>query len=155
MKNALLILLILTTACFSCRNHTHTSTPKNTMLGNWQTTYIQIKMPTHMNSDSLSYMESDFSEPDATIAQSTYLDDGSFEAWYVVNGKEVGLTKGNWTMQNDSLNISYRQGESEVNAQYFIRFTSEGFYGKSIYDWDQDGIEDDTLIMKSKRIELP
>ena len=71
------------------------------MIGNWQTEYIKIEMPTVNKTDSTSVFEDDFSKPNVGRAQST----------------------------------------------------DEGFTGKVIYDWDNDGEFDDTLIMKTKRLE--
>lgn len=125
------------------------------MLGSWQTEYMKIEMPTVNKTDSLSIYEDDFSKPKSGRAQSTYKKDGTFTAWFALHdGKKTGITDGKWKTKNDSLCIHYFYLGKQVNACYLITKTPEGFEGKSIYDWDNDGEFDDVLFMKSKRIDL-
>lgn len=125
------------------------------MVENWQTSYIKIDMPTYKKSDSTFVYEDDFSKADAALAKSSYVADGSFTAWYETKGKPTVPTKGTWSAKKDSLFISYFYDGRTVNVAYKIEKTEEGFLGKSIYDWDEDGEFDDTLIMKTKRITAP
>ncbi|MGB1041935.1 MAG: hypothetical protein ACPGU6_00945 [Tenacibaculum sp.] len=123
------------------------------MIGNWQTEYIKIEMPTINKTDSTSVFEDDFSKPNVGRAQSAYYKDGTFSAWFKqADGKKVGETKGNWKTKNDSLYVDYPYLGKQVQAWYKINKTQQGFDGKVIYDWDNDGEFDDTLFMKTKRI---
>lgn len=122
------------------------------MLHTWETEYIKITMPTQNGTDSLFVYEDDFSKPNSIKAQSIYFSDGTFESWYLKNNKPMNKTKGNWHTKGDSLYIDYFYNQRQVKATYFIKITKNGFHGKSIYDWDNDGQKDDTLIMKSKRL---
>ena len=101
------------------------------------------------------FYKDDFSKVDATLAKSSYAADGSFTAWYETKGKPTVPTKGTWSAIKDSLFIEYTYGDRVVKVAYKIEKTEEGFLGKSIYDWDEDGELDDTLIMKTKRITAP
>ena len=124
------------------------------MIGNWQTEYIKIEMPTVNKTDSTSVFEDDFSKPNIGRAQSTYKNDGTFSAWCKQpDGKKVGETGGTWKTKGDSLYVDYPYLGKQVQAWYSIKKTDEGFSGKVIYDWDNDGEFDDTLIMKTKRLE--
>lgn len=126
------------------------------MVGSWQTKYMNLKMPTYQKSDSVYVLEDDFSEADATLAQSTYRKDSTFTAWYLSPEKEkLSITHGKWSVKNDSLCIEFVMNNQNTKAMYFIEKTEDGFEGKSLYDWDNDGEKDDFLIMKTKRIILP
>lgn len=127
----------------------------NFMIGSWQTEYIKIEMPTVNKTDSTSVFEDDFSKPNVGRAQSTYKKDGTFSAWFKQpDGKKVGKTNGTWKTKGDSLYVYYPYLGKQVQVWYLITKTKLGFTGKVIYDWDNDKEFDDTLIMKSKRIEL-
>jgi len=125
------------------------------MIGSWQTEYIKIEMPTINKTDSLSVFEDDFSKPKSGKAKSTYKKDGTFTAWFELhNGTKTGVTNGIWKTKNDSLYIDYPYLGKQVKAWYLITKTPQGFDGKVIYDWDDDGEYDDTLFMKTKKIKL-
>lgn len=128
---------------------------KNFIVGSWQTTYLKITYPTANDTDSTSVFEDDFSKPTAGKAQSTYNNDGTFTAWFIQpDGKKVGETTGKWSTKGDSLLVDYPYLGNQVKAWYTIKQTEKGFNGTSIFDWDNDGENDDTLIMKTKRINL-
>ncbi len=123
------------------------------MVGTWQTEYIKIKMPTFRKTDSTSVVEDNFSKPNINRAQSTYNNDGTFIAWFKQpDGKKVNETKGKWKAKGDSLYVDYTYSGKLVQAWYKVNQTNQGFSAKVIYDWDNDGEYDDTLIMKSKKI---
>lgn len=125
------------------------------MIGSWQTSYIKIKMPTHNGSDTISVYEDSFVTKNAYRAQSTYHDDKTFDAWYLSpKGEQRGKTTGEWTTKGDSLVISYTNNEEYIEVTYFIKQLGNAFSGRSISDWDNDEVEDDTLIMRGNRIEL-
>lgn len=125
------------------------------MIGNWETSYIKIEMATVNKTDSTSVFEDDFSKPNSGKAQSNYKKDGTFTAWFkLADGKKTGETGGIWKTKNDSLYVEYPYLGKQVKAWYRITQTSEGFDGKVIYDWDNDGDSDDILYMKSKKIAL-
>lgn len=125
------------------------------MVGTWQTEYIKIEMLTVNKSDSTSVFEDDFSKPNAGRAQSKYNEDGTFSAWFKQpNGDRVGETKGTWKVKGDSLYVDYPYLGRQVQAWYLITPKKDGFDGKVVYDWDNDGAFDDTLWMKTKRIKL-
>jgi hypothetical protein len=126
---------------------------KEYMIDSWETTYIKIDMATYQKSDSIFVFEDDFKNNPPRRAQSEYNKDGTFSAWFVNrDGERKGESKGKWNVRNDSLYIEYFYGGRDVKVTYHIKKTTEGFIGKSIYDWDKDGEFDDFLIMKTKRI---
>lgn len=128
---------------------------KDYMIGNWETSYIKIEMPTVNKTDSLQVFEDDFSNPNSGKAQSSYKEDGTFSAWFLQpDGKKSGVTNGTWKTKGDSLYVDYPYIGKQVQAWYLITKTKEGFEGKVIYDWDNDGEFDDKLLMKSKRITI-
>ena len=125
------------------------------MIGNWETTHIKIKMVTVNKTDSTSVFQDDFSKPNSGKAQSSYKKDGTFSAWFKQpNGEKVDETNGKWKTKNDSLFIDYFYLGKQVQAWYKIQQIENGFKGTSIYDWDNDGKSDDTLIMTTKKIKL-
>lgn len=128
-------------------------TLKEYMTDSWQTTYLKIEMPTYKKSDSLNIYEDKFKEGTKLFAQSKYNADGTFSAWFV-NDKNVKQdeSKGEWSLKNDTLHIAYFYAGRDVKVDYKVTKTDEGFNAVSIFDWDEDGEFDDTLLMKTKRI---
>lgn len=125
------------------------------MVDSWQTSFIKITMPTHMGSDTTSVYEDKFTKKNTFLAQSVYRNDGTFEAWYLSpKGERKNRTTGQWQASGDSLNLSYVFNKKDVRVHYQITETNEGFEGVSVSDWDNDGVKDDTLIMRTKRIDL-
>lgn len=125
------------------------------LVGSWETTYLKIEYLTANETDSTSVFEDDFSKPNSGKAQSTYNNDGTFSAWFVqADGKKVGKTGGKWKTSGDSLFVDYPYLGKQVQAWYKITQTNNGFSATSTYDWDDDGEADDTLLMKTKKIEL-
>lgn len=166
MKNTILYVSFIMLFFFGCKTpKKETLTPRKIkqkklndfMLGSWQTTYLKVEMLTANGTDSTKVYEKDFSKKEDILAQATYHKNGTFLAWYVQpNGKKTGKAQGNWKAVNDSLFITYTvEGRiGNFNPIYKIKQTDNGFKATSVYDWDKDGKKDDTLIMKSKRIEL-
>lgn len=125
------------------------------MTKSWQTDYIKIEMPTYRSSDSTYVFEDDFKNNPPRIAQSQYKSDGTFVAWYLdPSGNRLGDAPGTWKIKGDSLMIEYEYNGRVSKVSYHIKKTEEGFEGTSKYDWDEDGENDDLLIMKTKQIEL-
>lgn len=128
-------------------------TLKEYITDSWQTTYLKIEMPTHKKSDSLSVYEDKFENNPALVAQSKYNSDGTFSAWFVNQKKEkINESKGTWSLQNDTLHIEYFYGGRDVKVDYKVTKITDGFKAVSVFDWDEDGAFDDTLLMKTKRI---
>ena len=126
---------------------------KEYMVNFWETTDINIKMPTFKNSDSTFVFKDDFKNNPPRRARSTYRNDGTFTAWYVNQQEEKkGETIGKWSVVNDSLFIEFTAGAKQVKVGYHITKTEEGFVGVSASDWDEDGVKDDLLTMKTKRL---
>lgn len=125
------------------------------MVGDWQTKYINLEMPTYQKSDSVYVLENDFSKPDATLTQATYKNDSTFTAWYLSPEKEkLDITHGKWVTKKDSLYIEFIMNNEKTSAAYLIKKTEDGFEGKSLNDWDNDGEKDDFLLMKTKRLNV-
>lgn len=125
------------------------------MVDSWQTTYLKIEMPTYKKSDSLEIYEDKFDKKTSLFAQSTYHADGTFSAWFInQKGEKIANSSGKWHTQGDSLNVHFFYNGKQMEIQYKITKTSEGFIGNSTYDWDEDGDLDDLLTMKTKRIQL-
>jgi hypothetical protein len=125
------------------------------MVGDWETKYINLNMPTYHKSDSLYVLEDDFTKSNAILAQSNYKKDSTFSAWYLTPKKEkTTMTDGKWFIKNDSLYIEFTVNNVTTKAAYFVEKTADGFQGESLSDWDKDGEKDDFLIMKAKRINL-
>ena len=154
MKTKYLLILIFGMLFVTC-NQKEKKNLSDYMVGNWETTYLKIKMPTVNKTDSTSVFEDNFTNPNTGRAQSSYKKDGTFSAWFKQpNGNKVDETNGKWKTKNDSLFINYIYLGKQVKAWYKIKQLKNGFKGTSISDWDNDGKFDDTLIMKTKKIKL-
>ncbi|TDQ28782.1 hypothetical protein [Tenacibaculum caenipelagi] len=128
---------------------------KDYIVGNWETTYLKIKYLTANETDSTSVFEDDFSTPSSGKAQSSYKNDGTFTAWFIkADGEKVDETSGVWKTRGDSLFVDYPYLGKQVQAWYLITQAKDGFMATSTYDWDNDGENDDILLMKTKKIEL-
>ncbi|WP_159946429.1 hypothetical protein [Polaribacter septentrionalilitoris] len=126
---------------------------KNFMVDSWQTTYLKIEMHTVNNTDSLQVYEDKFENNPELVAQSKYNKDGTFFAWFKnLKGEKISPSKGTWNVINDSLFVEFYYNGRDMKVGYHITATQEGFIGKSLYDWDEDGFFDDILTMKTKRI---
>ena len=149
LKN-ILFFVFLGTLFVSCKKD---KSLKEYMVDSWETTYIKIEMPTYQKSDSIFVFEDDFKNNPPRRARSTYNADGTFVAWYV-NQKEEKKEEstGKWDVKKDSLFVEYFYNGANVKTAYHIEKLTEGFIGKSVYDWDNDGEFDDVLIMKTKHI---
>ena len=80
------------------------------MTKSWETSHINISMPTYQKSDSSYVYEDDFLNNPPRIAQSKYNKDGSFSAWYVdAKGVKQEETLGKWNVKGDSLYIQFEQ----------------------------------------------
>lgn len=146
----LLLVIVFGILFVSCKKE---KTLKEYLTDSWQTTYLKIEMPTANRSDSLSVYEDKFDNNPERIAQSKYNDDGTFSAWFInKQGEKDSESEGTWSVINDTLHIEYFYGGRNVKVDYKITKTSAGFDAKSLYDWDEDGDIDDTLLMKTKRI---
>ena len=87
------------------------------------------------------------------IAQSKYNADGTFSAWFInKQGIKDSESNGNWSIIENTLHIEYFYLGRNVKVDYIVTKTDEGFSAVSVYDWDDDGEIDDTLLMKTKRI---
>jgi hypothetical protein len=126
---------------------------KEYMTDSWETTYLKIEMPTVNNTDSLSVYVDEFDNNTEVIAQSKYNLDGTFSAWFVnQKGEKNSESKGVWSIKNDSLHIEYFYAGRDVKVNYKVIKTDVGFDAVSLYDWDEDDVFDDLLLMKTKRI---
>lgn len=128
---------------------------KHFMVDSWQTTYLQIKMPTHLNSDSTYVFIDQFDAKPQLLAQSHYKEDSTFTAWFLnEKGEKIAPSKGRWYVTQDSLFVHFLYNGRDMKLSYIIKETADGFTAKSQYDWDEDGSYDDVLTMKTKRIQL-
>ena len=126
---------------------------QNYMVNSWQTTYLEIEMPTYQSSDSTYTFIDKFDNNPELIAQSKYNDDGTFSAWFInTKGEKINNSNGTWLVKNDSLHVEFFYNGVTTKASYAIEETENGFIGKSKYDWDNDGEFDDLLTMKTKRL---
>ena len=134
----------------ACKNEKSLS---DYMITDWQTSYIKIEMPTAYGKDSLQVYEDNFSKENAVFAQSSYKNDGTFNAWYIKpNGAKAGESKGKWKVEGDSLFIEYSVQGKLIKPSYYIEKTKEGLLAKSKHDWDNDGASDDFLTMELKNL---
>ncbi|REH56420.1 hypothetical protein C7448_101459 [Tenacibaculum gallaicum] len=139
----------------ACKQEKKESLLKEYLIGSWETTYLKIEYLSANETDSTSVFEDDFSKPSSGKAQSTYKNDGTFTAWFLqADGKKVSKAGGKWKTSRDSLFVDYPYLGKQVRAWYKITQTNNGFSATSTYDWDSDGENDDTLLMKTKKIEL-
>ncbi len=123
------------------------------LVNSWETTYLKIEMTSYQKSDSTYVFEDKFLNNPPRRARSQYNKDGTFSAWFVNQQNEKsGESKGTWKVKNDSLFVAFFYGGRDVKVGYHIEKTTEGFIGKSNYDWDNDGAFDDVLLMKTKKI---
>lgn len=123
------------------------------MLATWETSYIKIVMLPEVDTLQAQIYEDDFSNPQSPRAQSTYHNDGSFEAWYLMpDGKKTGQTTGKWSCKKDSLYVSYSYNNRRIEAAYAVTRTPKGFQAVSIYDWNNNGVASDTLYMHALKL---
>jgi hypothetical protein len=129
---------------------------KEYMADSWQTTYLKVEMPSYNGTENKSVMKDKFGVKSKRFARSTYNQDGTFNTWFVDNlGNDLGgTTVGNWSVDKDSLHIEYVNNGKDIKVSYFIEMVEEGYKATSKYDWDGDGEFDDTLQMKTKRIQF-
>lgn len=152
--NKMGVALICSILFWQCNQAKKEASLKNHMIGKWQTTYLKIDFNTYNSSDSTFVMEDKFDNNPERIAQSEYYEDGTFKAWFLDRNKsQQGLTSGKWSASNDTLFTSYFYLGKDVKALYKVLKIDNGFKATSKYDWDNDGEQDDLLIMKTKRIE--
>ena len=148
-SKTLFFLVVFGTLFVSCKEE---KTIKEFMVDSWQTSYLKIEMATYQNSDSLYVFEDKFNNP-TQVAQSKYNSDGTFSAWFLNNnGEKLSNVDGKWSVEKDSLIVNFFYNNREMKVSYFIKKTTDGFVGKSRYDWDYDGKIDDLLTMKTTRI---
>lgn len=149
MRNTIVVILLVALV-FSCEKK---SKLHNYMINKWQTTYIKVEMLTYTNSDSTSINEEFFTATNAIVPQSEYYEDGTYKSWYLnPNGGVIGEINGNWTADENNLYLEYEFANNPINITYKVTKTGEGFNAHSINDWDFDGVKDDTLYMKVKRL---
>lgn len=151
MKVDNLFLIIVFGLLFtSCKKE---KTLQEYLTDSWQTTYLKIEMPTVNKTDSLSVYEDKFDDDPEIIAQSKYNADGTFSAWFInKKGEKNSESKGTWSLKKDSLHIAYFYRGRDIKVAYLVIKTAAGFNAKSLFDWDEDGEFDDTLLMKTKHI---
>ena len=138
----------------SCQKQTQQQSLDKFMVGKWETTYLKIEFETFNKSDSSFVYEDKFDNNPERIAQSNYMNNGMFQAWFLDTlRQQQGLTKGVWQTKGDSLLTSYYYINRNVRPEYKIKQTENGFEGFSKYDWDNDGEFDDVLWMITKRIQ--
>lgn len=148
--NKIFLILIIGTLIVACKKE---QSLHNFMVDSWQTTYLKIEMPTVNKTDSLAVYEDKFENNPERIAQSNYFEDGTFSAWFInKKGIKDSKTNGTWAVNKDTLHIAYFYLGRNVKVDYKVTKTSKGFNAISLYDWDDDGEKDDTLLMKTKRI---
>jgi hypothetical protein len=148
-SKTLFFFVVFGTLFVSCKEE---KTIKEFMVDSWQTSYLKIEMATYQNSDSLYVFEDKFNNP-TQVAQSKYNSDGTFSAWFLNNnGEKLSNVDGKWSVEKDSLIVNFFYNNREMKVSYFIEKTTDGFVGKSRYDWDYDGKIDDLLTMKTTRI---
>lgn len=128
---------------------------KDQMTDSWETTYVKIEMRTFQKLDSTNVFEDDFKNNPPRRARSHYKEDGTYISWYVTpTGVILGENPGTWSVLGDSLYIEYDYEGKHSKIAYHITMNEDGFEGRSMHDWDNDGEYDDLLLMKTKRIIL-
>ncbi len=151
----IIITLIFGMLFVACKQEKKEPLLQEYLFGSWETTYLKIKYLTANETDSTAVFEDDFSKPNSGKAQSVYNRDGTFSAWFLqTDGKKVGKTNGKWKTNGDSLFVDYLYLGKQIQAWYKVTQTNTGFSAVSTYDWDDDGEIDDTLLMKTKKIQL-
>lgn len=154
MKLKKLTILLSVVAMATACTKTEQKPLNEFMLGKWQTKYIKIDMPTAANTDSTIVFEEKFDKPNPTVAQSIYKADGTFTSWFLKpDGTKESETIGKWETKGDSLFVDYKHIGKNVKAWYYIKQLKNGFEGTSVHDWDWDNEHDDTLFMKSEKLQ--
>lgn len=128
---------------------------KDQMVDSWETTYVKIEMKTFQEGESTHVFEDNFNNNPPRRARSHYKEDGTYISWYVTpTGEILGENPGIWSVFGDSLYIEYNYEGENIKIAYHIAMNENGFDGRSMHDWDNDGEYDDLLMMKTKRIIL-
>ena len=121
MKSKIILICVFGMLFVACKKE---KTLNDFMIGNWQTEYMKIEMPTVNKTDSTSVMEEDFSTPNSARAQSTYKKDGTFTAWFKeFNGNIVG--EGDLAIQTqkamDNLKIAMKAAGGTLSDIVMLR----------------------------------
>ncbi|WP_152286896.1 hypothetical protein [Flavicella marina] len=131
------------------------------LVGNWETVYVKLEMPTFKRKDTLIEYDIDFANPHDPRAKqqgksfTTYNVDGTFESWTKKNGYPAGQkTQGNWKATKDSLFYEFSQGPGKkpFTVAFELEKIEDGFSIKGLQDRDNDGEQDDTFYLETVRL---
>ena len=124
------------------------------MVGKWEASFVRIHFPTHKASDSTHIIKEVFNEKSTRVPQSEYFKNGTFNSWFLdKEGKQQDFTSGKWSIKNDTLFATYFYLGKEISPKYRVNNAKKAIKISSIYDWDNDGKNDDTFYMVAKSID--
>lgn len=115
--------------------------------GNWETSYLEIKVDTYLNTDSSFVWKvesADWQNKLKVHPYQSYFDDNHhFKVEYRgAQGKLIKEEKGIWNTFGDTLLLI----RPDVTLQYKVAFHDQKMYFSGLVDWDSDGLEDDAYF---------
>ena len=131
------------------------------LIGNWETVYVKLELPTFKGKDTLVEYDIDFANPHDPRAQqqgksfTTYNIDGTFNSWTEKNRRPTGQSsEGKWRATKDSLFYDFSQGpdKKDVTISFGLKEIEDGFSMTALQDRDNDWKEDDTFYLETVRL---
>ena len=157
--NWMKLLFVLTFVVTSCA--TEDEKMQRYLVGNWETVFVKLEMPSYMNKDTIVEYDIDFANPDDPRAQTqgkpmtSFNLDGTFTTWAELNNRATGRkTSAKWRATKDSL--FYDIMDSKTNKSFTVSFGLEkiedGYATKRLVDQDRDGAIDDMIYIETVRL---
>lgn len=131
------------------------------IVGNWETVYVKLELPSYQGKDTLVEYDIDFANPHDPRAQrqgksfTTYNVDGTFKSWTEKNSRPTGQSsEGKWRATKDSLFYDFKQGPGKKNVtiSFLLKQIEDGFSMTGMQDRDNDGEKDDTFYLETVRL---
>jgi hypothetical protein len=159
MRFIKLLFLLVVFSVVSCT--TEDERMQRYLIGNWETVYVKLELPTYQGKDTLVEYDIDFANPHDPRAKeqgkpfSTYNLDGTFKSWTEKNNRLAGQsTKGKWSATKDSLFYYFSQaaGKKDVTVAFGLKQIEDGFSITALQDRDNDREKDDTFYLETVRL---
>jgi len=156
VKILFLLLVILTASCA-----TEDEKMQRYLIGNWETVYVKLELPSYKGRDTLIDYDIDFANPDDPRAKvqgkplTTFKENGKFVTWAEINNRSTGpKTEGKWKATKDSLYYTFNQGpgKKELTVALGLKKIDDGYATSRFVDQDRDGSKDDLIYLETVRL---
>ena len=159
MKLLKLLFLFVSVLLVSCA--TEDEKMQRYLIGNWETIYAKIDLPTYNGKDDLFEYDIDFANPHDPRAKqqgkplTTFKADGTFVTWSEINNRSTGqMSTGKWSATKDSLYFIYQQGagKKDITIPLGLKEIEDGYATTRLLDQDRDGKVDDLIYLETVRL---